>query len=145
MARNNRSPSGRNIGVSSLAEEMICRAEERWSVGATHKLERPLSSALAKESGRSSLWVAPTDHRSSARHIISSASEDTPIFLPDGDLLFRAIEGGTNFLYRMHADGSDRRKVTPNQILDLSVLSPDGRWAVVQAPDANAEHTYAIL
>jgi hypothetical protein len=43
----------------------------------------------------------------------------------------------------MHADGSDRRKVSPDHILDFSVLSPDGRWAVVQAPDRNAEHTYA--
>jgi uncharacterized protein YbaR (Trm112 family) len=35
----------------------------------------------------------------------ASALEDSPAFLPDGDLLFRAIEGETNFLYRMHADG----------------------------------------
>src|ERR1019366_4197870 len=51
--------------------------------------------------------------------------------------------GGANFLYRMHADGSDRRKVSPNHILDFSTLSPDGRWASVQAPDPNGEQTYA--
>lgn len=101
--------------------------------------------ATADESGRYSLWVAPTDHRSSPRHIVSSASEDSPVFLPNGDLVFRSIEGGTNFLYRMHADGSDRRKVSPDHILDFFVLSSDGRWAVVQAPDPNAEHTSTMF
>jgi Tol biopolymer transport system component/predicted Ser/Thr protein kinase len=99
--------------------------------------------ATADENGRSSLWVAPTDHRSSPQHIVSSAIEDAPFFLPNGDILFRSIEGGLTFLYRMHADGSDRRKVTPDHILDFNTVSPDGRWAVVQAPDVNSEHTYA--
>jgi eukaryotic-like serine/threonine-protein kinase len=98
--------------------------------------------AIMDESGRSSLWVSPTDHRSSPRHIVSSAIEDSPAFLPNGDILFRAIEGGTNFLYRMHADGSDRRKVSPDHILNFNAISPDGRWAVVQAPDRSAEHTF---
>jgi Tol biopolymer transport system component len=101
--------------------------------------------AMTDESGRSSLWVAQTNRRSSPRHIVSSASEDSPFFLPDGDLVFRAIEGGSNFLYRMHADGSDRRKISPDHILDFSTLSPDGVWAVVQALDPNEEHTYAMF
>jgi eukaryotic-like serine/threonine-protein kinase len=99
--------------------------------------------AAMDESGRSSLWVAPTDHRSSPLHVVSSAIDDAPFFLPNGDILFRSIEGGTTYLYRMHSDGSDRRKVTPDHILGFNTVSPDGRWAVVQAPDANAEHTYA--
>jgi serine/threonine protein kinase len=93
--------------------------------------------------GLPSLWVAPTDHRSSPRHIVSPVVEDRPFFLPDGDLLFRASEGGSLFLYRMHADGSDRRKISP--IIDLASVSPDGRWAVVNAPDENEEHTYAMF
>jgi len=93
--------------------------------------------------GLSNLWVAPTDHRSSPRHIVSSAPEDRPFFLPDGDLLFRASEGGSLFLYRMHADGSDRRKISP--IIDLASVSPDGRWAVVNAPSENQDHTYAMF
>jgi Tol biopolymer transport system component/predicted Ser/Thr protein kinase len=101
--------------------------------------------ANADESGRYSLWVAPTDHRSSPRHIVTSASEDTPSFLPDDDVVFRAVEGGVSFLYRIHADGSNRRKVSPDHILDFTNLSPDGRWAIVQAPDPNAEHTYGIF
>jgi eukaryotic-like serine/threonine-protein kinase len=98
--------------------------------------------ASTDERGLPSLWVAPTDHRSSPRHIVSSVIEDRPFFLPDGDLLFRASEGVSLFLYRMHADGSDRRKISP--IIDLASVSPDGHWAVANAPDENEEHTYAM-
>jgi eukaryotic-like serine/threonine-protein kinase len=101
---------------------------------------RQVAFSVADQSGFSSLWVAPTDHSFSPRHIVSLAVEDTPAFLPDGDLLFRAIEGGASFLYRMHSDGSDRRKVSPVQILGFNNVSPDGRWAVVQAPDPNEAH-----
>jgi Tol biopolymer transport system component len=106
---------------------------------------RQIVFAVTDESGRSSLWVAPTDHRSSPLHIVSSAIEDDPFFLPDGDILFRAIEGEASFLYRMRADGSNRRKVSPGHILDFSAISPDGRWAVVQAPDPDAEQNYGIF
>jgi len=101
--------------------------------------------AIADKSGLSNLWVAPTDHRSSPRQIVSSAIEDDPNFLPDGDLLFRATEGGTNFLYRMHADGSERRKVSPDHISDFRNVSPDGRWAVVQATDRSGESPYSVF
>ena len=99
--------------------------------------------SMVDSHGLPSLWVAPTDHSSSPRHIISSAVEDQPNFLPDGDLIFRASEEGANFLYRMHTDGSDRRKISAGQITDLKSVSSDGRWAVVQAPVSGEEHTFA--
>ena len=99
--------------------------------------------AMNEEGGRSNLWIAPTSHRSSPVHIASAASEDSPSFLPDGDLVFRAVEGGSGFLYRMKADGSDRRKVSPQRILDAMATSPDGRWVLVQMPIPGEEHTAA--
>jgi Tol biopolymer transport system component len=99
--------------------------------------------AVPDESGRSNLWIAPTSHRSSPVHISSPAQEDSPYFLPESDLVFRAIEGGSSFLYRMNADGSNRRKVSPERILDLAAVSPDGRWAIVQMPTPGEEHTTA--
>jgi eukaryotic-like serine/threonine-protein kinase len=101
--------------------------------------------AVADRSGLSNLWVAPTDHRSSPRQIVSSVSEDDPNFLPNGDLLFRAVEEGVNFVYRMHADGSDRRKVSPEHISDFRNVSPDGRWAVAQATDRSGESPYSMF
>jgi serine/threonine protein kinase/Tol biopolymer transport system component len=101
--------------------------------------------ARADENGRYGLWVAPTNHSLSPQHIDSSAVEDTPAFLPDGDLLFRAVEGGANYLYRMHVDGTDRRKVSSGNILELYAVSPDGRWASVLAPDPSEGYHYATF
>jgi hypothetical protein len=43
----------------------------------------------------------------------------------------------------MHSDGSGRRKVSSDQITDLKSVSSDGRWAVVQAPVSDKEHTFS--
>jgi eukaryotic-like serine/threonine-protein kinase len=91
-------------------------------------------------SGRSALWAAPIGRRSSPVRIPSAVAEDSPFFLPDGDIVFRAVEGGSNFLYRMKIDGSGRRKITPERILDINSVSPDGRWVVVGTTGSEAEH-----
>jgi eukaryotic-like serine/threonine-protein kinase len=97
------------------------------------------------KSGHSSLWVAPTNRRTSPTLISSpTAIEDSPFFLPDGDLVFRAIEGGSNFLYRMKADGTDRRKISPQRVLDVVAVSPDGRWFVAGSPTPDQEHTAQV-
>ena len=99
--------------------------------------------AMSDPSGHSSLWVAATDHRSSPRRIslAGTETEDSPFFLPNGDLIFRAIESGSNFLYRMKADGSGRQKISPQRIFDLKAVSPDGRWVIASTPIAGEEHT----
>jgi len=63
-----------------------------------------------------------------------------PFFLPDGDLIFRAIEDGSNYLYRMKSDGTGRRKITSERILDIASVSPDGRWIVAASPNSDEEH-----
>ena len=84
--------------------------------------------AMKDQSGHANLWIAPTSRRSSPVRISSAAIEDSPFFLPDGELIFRAIEGGSNFLYRMKTDGTGRRKITSERIVDVNSVSPDGRW-----------------
>jgi Tol biopolymer transport system component len=95
------------------------------------------------QSGHSSLWVAPTNRRSSPTRISSSEIEDSPHFLSDGDLVFRAIEGGSNFLYRMKADGTSRRKISAQRVFDILAVSPDGRWVVAASPSPGEESTAA--
>ncbi len=97
--------------------------------------------AMNDQGGHTNLWIAPTNHRSSPVHISSAAVEDSPLFLPDGDLVFRAIEGGSNFLYRIKSDGSDRHKISSERILDIESVSPDGRWLTAAAPNPDDEHT----
>ena len=99
--------------------------------------------AMKDQSGRSNIWVAPTSRRSSPLRISSAAVEDSPFFLPDGDLIFRAVEGGSNFLYRMKTDGTGRRKIGSERILDIESVSPDGRWVVAGAPNPDEEYTAA--
>jgi serine/threonine protein kinase len=93
--------------------------------------------------GHASIWVAPMNRRSSPVRISSTQIEDSPHFLPDGDLIFRAVEGGSNFLYRMNADGSGRIKIIFQRVLDLSTVSADGRWITAAVPNSNQEHTAA--
>jgi serine/threonine protein kinase len=97
--------------------------------------------SMDDRSGHSSLWIAPTNRRSSPVRISSTAIEDSPFFLPGGDLLFRAVEGGSNFIYRMKADGTERRKVIPDRIIDIITISPDGRWVFAGAASSDQVRT----
>jgi eukaryotic-like serine/threonine-protein kinase len=100
--------------------------------------------AMNDEKGHSNLWIAPTNRRSSPVQIVSADQEDSPLFLPDGELLLRAGDGASNFLYRMKVDGSNRRKVIPDRILDSLAVSPDGHWVVASFPNPGEEHTALI-
>ncbi len=94
--------------------------------------------------GHASLWIAPINRRSSPVRISSTEIEDSPFFLPDGDLIFRAVENGSNFLYRMKPDGSGRRKITSDRILDVHSVSPDGRWVSASATNPGQEQPAMI-
>jgi serine/threonine protein kinase/Tol biopolymer transport system component len=107
--------------------------------------EKQVAFTANDAAGHAGIWMAPTNRRSSPVRISSSTQiEDSPHFLPDGDLVFRAVEGGSNFLYRMKADGSGRTKVIPQRVLDLSTVSPDGSWVTASVPNPDQEHTAAI-
>jgi eukaryotic-like serine/threonine-protein kinase len=119
---------------NSLARD----AKRRYSISQDG---RQVAFVVNDESGRANIWIAPTSRRSSPVHIPSAAVEDSPLFLPNGDLLFRAIEGGSSFLYRMKNDGTERRKVIPERIIDVEAVSPDGRWVIAGEPIPGEEHT----
>ncbi|AXC16239.1 Serine/threonine protein kinase (plasmid) [Acidisarcina polymorpha] len=89
--------------------------------------------------GHSHLWIADIELGSPPRQFPSTVNEDTPNVDQNGNIYFRAAEGGSNFLYRMKEDGSDRVRVLPYPIIGSHGLSPDGHWAVVgRASPANA-------
>lgn len=89
---------------------------------------------MSDKPGASSLWIAPTSRRYAPLRISATSAEDSPYFLPNGDILFRVVEGGSNFIYRMKPDGTGRQKVIPQTILDINAVSPDGRWVVAVTP-----------
>lgn len=101
--------------------------------------EKEVAFTIDDQSGHSNLWVAPTSRRTPPVRISSSAVEDSPYFLPGGELVFRAIEGGSSYLYRMKTDGGDRKRISPDRILDIYDVSPDGRWVAAGTPGSGDE------
>ena len=142
------------LWVKDLRDEKVERLLPGYPMGSGSMLQYGLNQtyaisrdgkqvafAMKNQSGRNGLWIAPTNRRSSPVRISSTAIEDSPFFLPDGDLVFRAAEGGSNFIYRMKSDGSNRRTLTSLRVLDVLTLSPDGRWIVAVSPGPDPEHT----
>ena len=98
------------------------------------------------ENGISHLWIASTDHRTSPQQLAAVENEDEVTFLPSGNLVYRASEGGKNYVYTRQPDGSGKKKLLEQAILDLTSVSPDGRWIVVyQRNDADKDHPYQTL
>jgi serine/threonine protein kinase len=93
------------------------------------------------DKGRSNLWVAPADHRRAPRQLTSSAIEDSPLFLSNNEIVFRAVENGGNFLYREKVDGSGRTRISSERIFDVQAASPDGRWIIAMVPGTDPEQT----
>ena len=75
------------------------------------------------------IWLAPLDRRAAPRRL-SLADEDSPLFMPGGDILFRASERNANYLYRMKADGTGRERLLPNPIIGHNAISPDGAFVL---------------
>ena len=94
--------------------------------------------SMKDDSGKSAIWLAPLNRQSAPVRVSKATSssateEDLPFFLPNGDLIFRAVEGNLDFVYREKPNGSSREKVIPDPIFDLTAVSPDGRWVIVGA------------
>ena len=90
------------------------------------------------------IWLAPLDRRSAPRRL-SSADEDRPLFMPGGDIVFRASERNANFLYRMKPDGTARERVLPNPIIDTTGISPDGAFVLVGVAVADEDMPFGLV
>lgn len=133
--------NGDEIWVLNLADGKTERvlpgySTEEYSISADGQM---IAFTRVDQTGHSSLWIASTNHATAPRALISSTSEDSPHFLPDGDLLARFSEAGINSLYRMHDDGTNRHQIGSMNIFDFYGTSPDGRWALVSANQPGPE------
>jgi hypothetical protein len=88
--------------------------------------------SMRGKDGTESIWLAFMDHSSPPRQIKSSGNEFSPVFVPNGNLVFLSSDGDKSFIHRMNQDGSDRRKITADPVVQLQTVSPDGQWAVAQ-------------
>jgi len=60
-------------------------------------------------------------------------------------VIFRSVEGGIDFLYRMRIDGTQRQKLSPKRIFDLLDASPNGRWAIVLGEGSDEEKSPTVM
>lgn len=81
--------------------------------------------------GISHVWVGSADHRSSPKELEATENEDSPVFLANGELIYRAAENGKNYVYVKRPDGSEKRKLLEQPILEIAGVSPDGKWITV--------------
>ena len=130
----------KDLSIGKMDRVLPGNAMDSYSVSRDGK---QVAFAVNDAAGHASIWVAPTNRRSAPVRISSTEVEDSPHFLPDGDLIFRVVENGSNFLYRMKPDGSARTKITPHRVFDIFAVSPDGLWIMAGTPVANQEHTAA--
>ena len=149
--------SGQNPGLDLWSTELATGKTEQVisssairpgaSLGYSYSIshdDKQVAFPMRDQGGVSHVWLGSTDHRSSPRELASTTSQDSPFFLPNGDLALRVTEGEHNFIYRVSQDGAERRKVTSDPILDINAISPDGRWAVATAKVTNDEHPAAV-
>src|SRR5208283_4572522 len=102
--------------------------------------------ASKDEKGISHLWVVSTDHRTSPVQLRSAENEDSPQFFPNGDVAYRGQEGGKSYLFVRNPDGSGRRKLSEDPILNLNSISPDGKWASFsRRDDRDPEHSAVLV
>src|ERR1700730_18305174 len=98
---------------------------------------------LAYRGGEKKIWLAPLDRRTPPRVI--ALAGDQVSFGADGDLVFRSLEGKTNWLVRIKKDGSGKERITTAPVLEEFGVSPDGKWAIVFSPGAGENAAPAVL
>jgi eukaryotic-like serine/threonine-protein kinase len=128
--------------LSSGQQEKILPGYSIYTYSVSHDGSM-VAFALKDPSARATLWVAPTDRSSSPVKLSSGTNDDSPLFLPSGDIVFRAVEGRQNFVYRMKADGSGRKKISGDSVFDLISVSPDGRWVIATSAAAGTKEAFA--
>ena len=96
--------------------------------------------------GNTQLWLASLERGFPPRRLSAAgADEFMPHFGSGDNVYFCSREGRQSFIYRVKEDGTARRKVLPDPILELTAVSPDGRWLVVWTSIHGAEPATAQM
>ena len=83
--------------------------------------------------GKPRLWVVPFD-RSSPPVQLPNVEGASPKFGEGDDIFFRHLDGKSEFVYRVHPDGTGLRKALAAPVFLMNSVSPDGRWIAAWAP-----------
>jgi eukaryotic-like serine/threonine-protein kinase len=88
----------------------------------------------------SHIWLARLDHRAPPRQL-SSLEADNPRFGGGDDIFCRGREGGSNFIYRIRADGGPPEKAVASPVIFFMSASPDGAWLMARVPAAGSANS----
>jgi serine/threonine protein kinase len=95
------------------------------------------------DAGHSSVWIATLDGSVAPRRL-SSLESVRARFSTGNDVFFVGGDTTTSmFLYRVKDDGSGLQKISPNRVLFLYDVSPDGKWASVWQLEDSAVVLYS--
>jgi eukaryotic-like serine/threonine-protein kinase len=95
--------------------------------------------------GTESLWLARVNRSVPPRQLTSGPRDLSPLFTPQGNVVFMSIEGEKSFLYRIKPDGSERRKISAEPVIQLETVSADGLWVVAQKAVQNQDAPRGVL
>ena len=90
--------------------------------------------ATRDRDGKRGLWRAALDRQSPPRQILNIEG-DMPFFGTAGEILFRAIEGPSAFLYRLAPDDDMPTRVSEQAIVGVVGVSGDGNWVLARVAD----------
>ncbi len=117
-----------------------------WKDYSVSRDDKNVAFAMKDEKGTSHIWIAATDHRGSPVTLASKENQDSPLLLPNGEVLYRVSRDGKNYVYKRRVEGGEEQQVVEDAILELVEVSPDGKWVVVVISDnQNAEHPYRTV
>jgi Tol biopolymer transport system component len=91
--------------------------------------------AVRGPDGKSTLWLAWLDGREQPRRI-PGVEGDNPRFGRRGEIVFRATDGSSSFLFRVKEDGTARQQLSSNRLgsgTAVGGVSPDGEWVSAMA------------
>jgi hypothetical protein len=94
-------------------------------------------------SGKSRLWIAPTD-RSGVPRKIPNAEGDMPFFLRPDEVVFHGIGENSNVAIRIRTDGTGKQVMAPVEVNELHGASPDGRFVAVWNQTGGGSGTMAL-
>ncbi|HTC36595.1 MAG TPA: protein kinase [Bryobacteraceae bacterium] len=84
----------------------------------------------------SQIWIAPLDRSAPPRRIAANG-DALPHFGPHNEIVFRLTDGQANYVGVMARDGTGRRKMLPDSIIDFFNVSPDRRFVSASAAVPN--------
>jgi hypothetical protein len=105
--------------------------------------ETTVAYTVRRETGAWQVWIASLDRTSAPRVLVENA--DNVGFATNDEIVYRAVEGQANFLQRIKRDGTGRKRVMEQPVIQVVSVTPDGRWATAQVAGSGARAESAVL